>query len=116
MIEQINGNRYNFELSFDETQKEVLFIIRAICKSSGRYSSINNLNAVLTWFGIETVSPKYEDSTWIITRSEALKFFKGIKHFLGSSYFLSYLENKLDEDRVYGEWENVAERVSKSCH
>jgi len=44
---------------------------------------------------------------WVVTKNESHEFVKTAKEFLSSSYFLNYLERKLDEDREAGEWENV---------
>ena len=37
------------------------------------------------------------------------EFNKNAKSFLTGENYLKYLENKLDEDRSHGEWENAEE-------
>jgi|SRR3990167_8957764 len=103
------GERYNFEVVSEDGKKDVLFYIRAMCKTTKRTSCINNLNTVLSEFGIEIeqVSPRYEDSTWIITKEEADYFVKTAKEFLLAQSFMSYLERQVDKDRECGEWENI---------
>jgi hypothetical protein len=62
MTMKFQGERYIFEIVSENGKKDVLFYIRAICKSTQRTSCINNLNTVLSEFGIEIeqVSPRYK--------------------------------------------------------
>ena len=107
------GERYNFEVVSEDFGDEVDFRIRAICKTTRRTSSINNLNAVLSELLTEHESenydsyPEFHDSTWLITKRKANRFIKIAKSFLEDTRFVSYLENRLDEDRYEGEWEKV---------
>jgi len=107
LIKRFSGNRYNYELTLDEDSNETLFMIRAVCKETGRFSSINNLNAMLGEFDLEPDNPEYEDSFWIIDRSRAEELFRTTECLLSDRQFVVYLEKRLDEDRMYGEWENV---------
>ena len=106
MIITINGDRYNFEIVSQDKENDFLFFIRAICKSTQRFSCINNLNTVLSEFNIEIDDPKVSDSTWIVKKEEALYLEETAREFLSSSFFLGYVEKQLDEDRFLGEWEN----------
>jgi hypothetical protein len=87
---------------------------RAINKRSKRYSGINNLNTVLSFLlsdeeyenGEE--SGRFEDTSgWDLEEEESNRFTETIKSILHDKESLLYLEDKLDEDRNYGEWENV---------
>lgn len=100
------GKKYMFEIVSEGEKDDVLFFIRAVHKTSKRTSCINNLNVVLSEFGIEEVSNKFGYSSWIVTKKEALFFTKTAKSFLSSLSFRNYLEMRLDEDRECGEWEN----------
>jgi hypothetical protein len=102
----IDGKRYRFEIAITNHRKLCGFSITAIDKKSLRYSSINNLNAILSLFGIEHISPRYEDSKWPLHRSEAERHSRVMADALGNEDYLLYLEEKLDEDRFHGEWEN----------
>lgn len=107
MIIKIQWERYNFEIDSENGRRNVYFYIKAICKSTGRTSCINNLNAVLSELEVDPAKPKFEDSTWVVSRKEANSFINTAKKFLTDVVFLNYLEKRLDEDRACGEWENV---------
>lgn len=103
----IKGRKYNFEIVSYAIKEDFCFFIRAICKSTRRFSCINNLNAILSVFEIDVNDPKVADSTWIVTKNEIYKFVDIIRQFLSDSSCLNYLERQLYEDRELGEWENV---------
>ena len=109
----IIGNKYNFKIIYEEfNENECYWTLKAICKETNFYSGINNLNTILSELGIDggTICRKFEDSSvWEVSKLEMKKFNKIAKSFLTSEKYLKYLENKLDEDRVQGEWENVEE-------
>jgi len=107
MITKFPGKRYNFEIRVEKDQRTSAFSIRAISKDTGRYSSINNLNTILSELGVDNDNPKYNDSTWVLGVKEAERFSDVIKKYLASPRFVHYLERKLDEDRACGEWENI---------
>ncbi len=104
--EKFIGKKYIFELISEVNKNDVLFLIRAIDKETERTSCINNLNAVLSEFGIDEVTNKFGDSFWIVTEKEAHHFAKIAENFLSDKKYLDYLEMRLDEDRKCGEWEN----------
>ena len=106
MITKISGKRYDFEVRTENGRRYSTFSIRAISRDSGKYSSINNLNAILSALGIEGDNPKFDDSLWTLTNKEANIFEDVIKQSLSSPLFMSYLEDKLDEDRSCGKWAN----------
>ncbi len=107
------GNKYNFEMIYKEFNKnKCSWTLKAICKKTNCYSGINNLNPVLSELGIseDTTYGRFEDSSrWEVSKQEMKEFNKNAKSFLTSKKYLKYLENKLDEDRSQGEWENVEE-------
>jgi hypothetical protein len=70
------------------------------------FACINNLNAVLSELNVNVNNPKFSDSTWVVTKDEVSYFEDVAKRFLSDPSFLDYLERKLDEDRLLGEWEN----------
>ena len=47
--------------------------IRAICKSSRRYSCTNNLNTMLSELGVNPEDPKFGDSWWELPTVEEAK-------------------------------------------
>ena len=99
----VEGKKYRLEVF----SRDSGFAIRAICKSSRRYSCINNLNTILSELGVDPEDPKFEDSWWELpTIEEAEELTDHAKELLRDRKFLFYLEGKLDEDRSYGEWEN----------
>ena len=100
----IEGQKYRLEVLLQNRG----FAIRAICKSSRRYSCVNNLNTMLSELGVNPEDPKFEDSWWELpTVEEAKELADHAKVLVSDRQFLSYLEGKLDEDRSYGEWENI---------
>jgi hypothetical protein len=96
MITRFPGKRYDFEIRLDGDSRFSAFSIRAICKDTLKYSSINNLNTILSILGIDADNRKYEDSWWELTTREANKLATIIKQDLPSPYFIDYLEGKLD--------------------
>ena len=109
MTISIQGRKYNFEVVSQNERNDFYFFIRAICKSTKRVSCINNLNTILSEFNIEVDDPKFWDSTWVVTREEAYNLEGKAKQFLSDSSSRDYIESHLDEDRVLGEWETIAE-------
>ena len=104
MRKRIHGDKYDFRV----VAKENEFFIQAIDKVSLRYSCINNLNAILS----ELVHDQYNndrfgDSWWEVSREEGEQFAKTSVESLSNDGFRHYIENKLDEDRTLGEWENI---------
>lgn len=108
-----NGDNYNFEIICKEFNKNKWsWTLKAICKKMNCYSGINNLNPVLSELGIDedAICGRFEDSFgWEVSKQEIKKFNIIAKSFLTSEKYLKYLENKLDEYRSQGEWENVEE-------
>jgi len=107
MITKINGSKYSFEIFTEAKRQGCRFFIKAKSKAAGRFSCINNLNAVLSEFNVDVNNPKFCDSMWVVTKDEANYFEAVAKRFLSDPSFLVYLECKLDEDRRSGEWENI---------
>jgi hypothetical protein len=108
MLIKVKGKRYNFEILSQDNEKDVCFYIRAVCRYTRRTSCINNLNAVLSAFNVNPLKEKYADSMWEIPKSEANRLFSIGRKILRDRIFLNYLEDKLDEDRLEGEWDNVS--------
>lgn len=106
MITKIKGRKYNFEVMSENEDEDLCFFIKAIDKLTGRYSCINNLNAILSEFNIGIDDPKIEDSMWVLTKEDARYLEKTAKQILSDPSFRNYLEKRLDEDRTLGEWEN----------
>jgi len=98
----IKGQKYNFCVVADE----VKFYIEAIHRTSLRFSFINNLNAVLSEFNINTSDKKVSESQWLVSERQSNLFFKKAIKSLSDKVCQNYLERKLDEDRKCGEWEN----------
>jgi len=106
MIIQFPGSRYDFEIRADKYGRHSTFSIRAISRDTHRYSSINNLNTILSELDVDIDNPKYDDSLWELTAKEADRLIDIMAVRLSSPRFIRYLECKLDEDRRCGEWAN----------
>ena len=106
MIINIQGEKYFFDIVSRNNRQLVSFYIRATCKLTKRTSCINNLNTILSEFNIDSAKRRFADSTWEVSRKEAGHFINTAKGIFSSIFFLNLLENKLDEDRTAGEWEN----------
>lgn len=107
MISSVEGANYNLEIISQREDRDYCFFIRAVSKSSRRTSCINNLNAILSEFGVDGNDSKIADSIWVVTKEDARHLEEAAKRFLSDPSFLDYLEKQLDKDRVLGEWENV---------
>jgi hypothetical protein len=107
MITRFSGKRYDFEIHTEEEGCYSTFYIRAICKDTGKYSSINNLNTILDVLGVDINKPTYGDSSWVVTSKEAEHLGNITKRGLSSPLFKDYLECQLDEDKDCGEWTNM---------
>jgi hypothetical protein len=98
--EIIQGRRYIFKIE----SENCIFSIKAQCKSTKRYSYINNLNVVLSEFRIDIDNPKIAESTWEVREDEVSSLVNTAKAFLADTAFLPYVEKQLDLDRELGEW------------
>ena len=108
MITKIQGEKYKFEIVSENEGEDVGFFIKAIDRLTGRFSCINNLNTTLSEFDVDIDDPNFQDSMWVVTKKDARRFARAAKQLLANSCFLNYLEKRLDEDRLCGEWENKA--------
>jgi len=107
MIIKISGEKYNFGI-VSENQE---FYIEAEDKLTHRFSFINNLNPILSEFNIKINDRRVSESQWIVLKNQSRTFMNIAKEFLSDKYFRDYLEEKLDEDRICSEWENM----KKNC-
>jgi hypothetical protein len=99
----IKGQNYDFCIVADGTQ----FYIEAMHPVSFRFSFINNLNAILSAFDININDKKVSESQWLVSEEQCSFFFKKATEFLSSKYSRDCIEQKLNEDRQLGEWENL---------
>ena len=106
MITEIEGEKYNYEIVSENEDEDSCFFIKAMDKFTGRFSCINNLNAILSEFSIGIDDPKNEDSMWVLTKEDARHLGETARQILSDPSFRNYLEKQLDEDMTLGEWEN----------
>ncbi len=106
MKRNYSGRKYSFEVEFEPHRSRFLFTITAIHKKSRRYSVINTLNPILSEFGIETDNVRQEQSEWELTKKEVQTFRERASAIFTCKDYLRLLDQKLDEDRECGEWEN----------
>jgi len=99
----VRGKKYNFKILGENN----CFYIKAKHKLTRRTSCINNLNIILSELGVDVNDSKFVNSFWIISQKDVRKFGKIAKEVLSDKSFRNYLEEKLDEDRKCGEWENI---------
>ena len=102
----INGIKYNLEVILENEEENAIFHIRAKCKYNRRTSCINNLNPILSELGVNPEDSRFGDSIWEFSKKEAEVFFDVAVESLSNTSFRKYIEDKLDEDRECGEWEN----------
>lgn len=98
----IKGQNYKFCIIADGMK----FYIKSLHLASLRFSSINNLNAILSEFNISADDKKVSESQWLTSKKQGSLFFKKATKFLLNKSSRDYIERKLDEDRKCGEWEN----------
>lgn len=103
----IRGKRYSFRI-ISETYNgiETNFSILSVDNYTNRYSSINNLNFIMSELKVDPKDTMYQDSSWTIPREDAEMFSQKIKRILNNSISLRFLESQLDDDRFESEWEN----------
>ncbi len=99
----IKGRNYNFCVVADGIE----FCIKALDLTSSRFSFINNLNVILSEFGVDIDDARVSESRWVVSKKQGKLFFKKAVNFLSDKVYRSYLERKLDEDKECGEWENI---------
>ena|SRR3972149_539843 len=100
----IHGNRYDFRIVSNARE----FYIQATDKFSLRCSCINNLNPILSELVHEqTYNTQFDNSRWAVSEEEGEGFANTAVEFLSDNGFRLYIESKLDEDRMAGEWENI---------
>jgi len=95
----INGHKYNFEIHAADGR----FFIKAICRKSGRFSCITNMNIILSNLGV--AGKRYYDTSWNLSMKECNLFAKKVIE-LFSERFIGNIETACEEDRACGEWEN----------
>ena len=106
----INGNKYSFIINCYNCSGNFCFYIEAKHKKNLRHSFINNVNCILSWLDIDDINDnKMSESQWVVTKNEAIKFFRKSYNFLTDDDSREYVERYLDLDRKLGEWENVKE-------
>ncbi|MFH1065811.1 MAG: hypothetical protein V1734_04885 [Nanoarchaeota archaeon] len=95
----INGTKYDFKIHSADGR----FFIKAICKKSGRFSCITNMNLILSNLGV--AGKRYYDTPWNLPVKECKLLAKSANE-LFSEEFKSNIEAACEEDRTCGEWEN----------
>lgn len=105
----LKGNKYKFIIQFQkENSDKGYFTVYAVCKKSGRYSTVNNLNFILSIFDIDSDNPHIsESSDWFLSDKEFKSYFEIFNSIIGDNESLKMFEKRLVEDRLEGEWENV---------
>lgn len=101
---KFRGREYSIFIIFDKIKG--IFSIRALHNKTKRYSSINNLNCILSHLNINADNPKFFDGSWELSKNEVNSLVKKTIDLLRDKKFLKYLENQLNLDRSLGEWEN----------
>lgn len=104
---RFDTGRYVVIVRSELFRKDGYFEVRAIDKSTLRYSCVNNMNGLLGEFaGDDVDNPMYEDSSWVGSIWQVRRWFKRAKDLFSDICYLGYFEKLLDEDRLAGEWEN----------
>ncbi len=110
-IDKYRGIDYRVEVESFRHRKRYVFSIIAIHRRSRRWSRINTLNTILSWFEIEGDSSRASQSDWLVTAKRLAEFREKSQMFFTDRTSLVALENHLDEDRIMcGEWANVGKR------
>ncbi len=107
MKEYIRGNKYNFIIHHFKIRNKFYFSIEALSKHKLIHSFINNMNCILSEFGISIKNKRIMESEWLVTENEIKNFVKQAKNFLEDKSFRIYVEEQLDLDRVFGEWNKL---------
>ncbi len=106
----IHSDRYDFCVVANVRE----FYIQATDKASLRHSCINNLNPILSELVHEQYNDaKFGDSRWIVSKEEGQELAQTSVEFLSNEKFRRYIESKLDEDRMLGEWENIKRKKGR---
>ena len=103
----INGKDYRFVINCLNSSKDSFFYIEAQHKNTNRHSLINNVNCILSGLCVDTYNKKFWESEWIVSKNEAIKFFKKANNFLEDDSFREYVEKYLNFDRKLGEWNKI---------
>ena len=103
------GNKYKFNIEFQKDNSDKgYFTVCAISKNSGKCSTVNNLNFILSNFDIDSVNPNISESSgWLISEEEFRNYFEICNSIIADNESLKIFEDSLDEDRFEGEWANV---------
>lgn len=111
MKKVINGKKYLFVIYLYKCRNDYCFYIEAVHKQRLVHSFINNLNCILSEFGIEGDDKRAPESQWDSSKKEAIKFFKMAKDFLSDKWFRDYIEKQLNLDRKLGEWNPISTKL-----
>lgn len=107
------GYKYSFEVEAEPYKDKFFFSIIAIHKASGKFSCINTLNQILSEFSFNGNDPRASESDWLISKQEVNVFLHNVKELFLDKNSIRFLEDKLDEDRECGEWENKGLHVAR---
>lgn len=106
MFKRFVGVKYQFEAHYRPYKHEFDFRLLAMHQRSRRHSTINTLNRILSWFEIEEGDPRFQESIWLVSKSELERLLQAVEEILDDPESRAYLEAALDEDRSASEWEN----------
>lgn len=107
MKKHIIGKKYDFIVKCIKVKDSYCFYIEAKHRASFSHSYINNVNCVLSEFCVGGNNKKVAESQWVLTKNEAVEYFRKADNFLKDSDFRKYVERQLDYDRELGDWNKV---------
>ncbi len=105
----VEGKKYILSMIVEKQNgDEFDFFIKAQHIASRRFSYINNLNLMLSEFGIHSDDPRSAESQWTVSKRELKTLTNKTKIMFSDINFVEYIEKQLDYDRAEGEWENIS--------
>jgi len=107
--ERFQGSGYDIQIVLEEKASPRVEVW-ARHNVSGRISSINNLNVILSEIALadgyaESYDGLYDESSWFFSDvTKAQRAYSVLQRTLSNSYFFEYLEKQLDKDMLCGGW------------
>ncbi len=106
-VKRYAGEHYFFEIESIPIAQGIVFGITAIDRISGKKSQINDLNSILSAFGVDEDDPRMEDKDWLSSSEKILDLELTAGQIFRDRWWLGKIESELDEDRREGEWANT---------
>ncbi|HPI37121.1 MAG TPA: hypothetical protein PK397_04175 [Ignavibacteriaceae bacterium] len=109
MDRKISGNRYEFTVLLERSNKNFCFEVLSKYKPTGQKSTITNVNFIISELVFPIIETTDVETSVFLNRRRGMKLFRETISSFKNDSWVQLLEEKLDEDRGYGGWNSNRE-------